>query len=426
MEGKDVIIHHLERDFTEPIRDPLWKHIYLSPQLMSIVASAPFQKLYRIKQLGITHLVYPGATHTRFVHSLGVFHLAKRMVRGLIGSETAPSLTLEGVKAFLCASLLHDIGHFPFTHSLKELPLRDHESLTADLIFSPPLEPLLKEKVGTEPWMVAAIVDNHIDDQGFPEIDFFRNILSGLLDPDKLDYLNRDAYYCGVPYGIQDTDFIINRIHPHPSRGISLDLTGLPAAENVLFSKYLMYRSVYWHRTVRIATAMIKKAVFLALRDGMVSPEDLYGLDDEEFFHTTVEQSYHPFSLIRRVVSRQLLKAVVEIPFDPSNPALEKLVDLEFRNQKEEEAAWILSKEIGKPIEPEDLVIDIPEDISFEIDLPILFPEGRFVQYSEAGSVFTPPVVEGFVRTLRVLRLAVTPEILEYTPGEILEGFLQT
>jgi HD superfamily phosphohydrolase len=274
--------------------------------------------------------------------------------------------------------------------------------------------------------MVAAVLDNHMDDKGFAEIYFFRNILSGLLDPDKLDYLNRDAYYCGVPYGIQDTDFIINRIHPHPSRGISLDLTGLPAAENVLFSKYLMYRSVYWHRTGRIATAMIKKAVFLALRDGMVSPEDLYGLDDEEFFHTTVEQSYHPFSLIRRVVSRQLLKAVVEIPFDPSNPALEKLVDLEFRNQKEEEAARILSKEIGKPIEPEDLVIDIPEDISFEIDLPILFPEGRFVQYSEAGSVFTPPVVEGFVRTLRVLRLAVTPEILEYAPGKILEGFLQT
>ncbi len=127
MQG-NPIIQHLDQDYTEPIRDPLWKHIYLSPQMMAVVASEPFQKLYRIKQLGITHLVYPGATHTRFVHSLGVFHLAKRMLRGLLSSEHAPTLSLEGVKAFLCAALLHDIGHFPFTHSLKELPLREHES----------------------------------------------------------------------------------------------------------------------------------------------------------------------------------------------------------------------------------------------------------------------------------------------------------
>jgi HD superfamily phosphohydrolase len=427
MQGNQIL-HHLDQDYTEPIRDPLWKHIYLSPQMMTIVASEPFQKLYRIKQLGITHLVYPGATHTRFVHSLGVFHLAKRVLRGLLASENAPSLSLEGVKAFLCAALLHDIGHFPFTHSLKELPLREHESLTADLIYAPPLENLLKHQVGTEPWMVAAIVDPHLDDEGSSEIPFFRNLLSGVLDPDKLDYLNRDAYFCGVPYGIQDTDFVIGRIHPHPQRGISLDLTGLPAAENVLFSKYLMYRAVYWHRTVRIATAMIKKAVFLGLRDGMLSPEDLYGLDDEEFFHTTVEQSYRPFSLIQRVASRRLLKSAMETPFDPASPPMEKLLDLEYRNAKEEDIARILSRETGISLEPEDVVIDIPEQISFEIDIPILLPTGNLVEYADAGSVFSPPVVEGFVRTLRVLRVAVIPEVLDSLPrvSILLKEFLRT
>lgn len=427
MQGNQII-HHLDQDYTEPIRDPLWKHIYLSPQMMTIVASEPFQKLYRIKQLGITHLVYPGATHTRFVHSLGVFHLAKRVLRVLLSSEYAPALSLEGVKAFLCAALLHDIGHFPFTHSLKELPLREHESLTADLIYTPPLENLLKQEVGTEPWMVAAIVDPHLEDEGSSEIPFFRNLLSGVLDPDKLDYLNRDAYFCGVPYGIQDTDFVIGRIHPHPQRGISLDLTGLPAAENVLFSKYLMYRAVYWHRTVRIATAMIKKAVFLGLRDGMLSPEDLYGLDDEEFFHTTVEQSYRPFSLIRRVATRRLLKSAMETPFDPSSPQMKKLLDLEYRNAKEEEIARILSREMGSSLEPEDVVIDIPEQISFEIDIPILLPEGNLVEYADAGSVFSPPVVEGFVRTLRVLRVATIPEILDALPhvSTLLKEFLRT
>ncbi len=427
MQGNSII-QHLDQDYTEPIRDPLWKHIYLSPEMMAIVASEPFQKLYRIKQLGITHLVYPGATHTRFVHSLGVFHLAKRILRGLLSSEQAPALSLEGVKAFLCAALLHDIGHFPFTHSLKELPLREHESLTADLIYSPPLENLLKQQAGTEPWMVAAIVDHHLDDEGSSEIPFFRNLLSGVLDPDKLDYLNRDAYFCGVPYGIQDTDFVIGRIHPHPQRGISLDLTGLPAAENVLFSKYLMYRTVYWHRTVRIATAMIKKAVFLGLRDGMLSPDDLYGLDDEEFFHTTIEQSYRPFSLIRRVASRRLLKSVWEVPFDPSSSEMTQLLDMEYRNAKEEEIARILSQKTGKSIESEDVVIDIPEQISFEIDIPILLPEGNLVEYADAGSVFSPPVVEGFVRTLRVLRVAVIPEVLDSLPhvSSLLKEYFRT
>ncbi|GAB4365099.1 MAG: HD domain-containing protein [Spirochaetales bacterium] len=422
------IIQHLDQDYTEPIRDPLWKHIHLSPQMMAIVASAPFQKLNRIKQLGIAHLVYPGATHTRFVHSLGVFHLAKRILRRLLASEEAPPLSMEGVKAFLCAALLHDIGHFPFTHSLKELPLREHESLTADLIYTPLLEDLLKQKIGTEPWMVAAIVDPHLEYQGNPEIPFFRNLLSGVLDPDKLDYLNRDAYFCGVPYGIQDTDFVISRIHPHPQRGISLDLTGLPAAENVLFSKYLMYRAVYWHRTVRIATAMIKKAVFLGLRDGMLSPDDLYGLDDEEFFHMTMEQSFHPFSLIRRVASRRLLKSIFETPFDPSSSQMGKLLDLEYRHEKEEEIAHLLSRELGTPIESTDVIIDIPERISFEIDIPILLPGGTLVEYADAGSVFSPPVVEGFVHTLRVLRVAVIPDVLEspLPASRIVKDFLRT
>ncbi|MFQ3621534.1 MAG: HD domain-containing protein, partial [Spirochaetales bacterium] len=336
-------------------------------------------------------------------------------------------LTLEGVKAFLAAALLHDIGHFPFTHSLKELPLREHESLTADLIFSPPLENLLKEQLLVDPSLVATIVDTHMDCLGSTEIPFFRNLLSGVLDPDKLDYLNRDAYYCGVPYGIQDTDFVLGRIKPHPKRGIALDLTGLPAVENVLFSKYLMYRAVYWHRTVRIATAMIKKAVYLGLRDGMISPEDLYGLDDEDFFHTILEQTYRPFTLIQRVAERRLLKSAFELPFDPQKKVLSDLLNLETRTALEEELSRLISKEGSIQIEPEDVVIDIPEKISFEIDIPILFPDGRFIEYVDAGSVFSPPVVKGFTRTLRILRVAVIPEVLEAMPqiSSLLQEALQ-
>ncbi|MDR1931554.1 MAG: HD domain-containing protein [Spirochaetales bacterium] len=407
---REKIIRHLDRDYSEPIRDPLWKHIYLSPAMMSLAAAAPFRKIGGIKQLGVAHLVYPGATHTRFVHSLGVFFLAKRIIRGLLASPQAPELSLEGVKAFLCAALLHDAGHFPFTHSLKELPLASHEALTAHLILADPLAGIIREKVGTDPAVCAAIVDEELNPDGESrgETGFFRRILSGVLDPDKLDYLNRDAYYCGVPYGIQDTDFVIARIHPHPDKGIALDEGGLPAVENLLFSKYLMYRTVYWHRTVRIATAMIKKAVFLALAEGVIVPEDLYGLDDEAFFRIAGEKAYPPLALIRKVAARDLYKTAAEAPCEGA--AFAALSGLDSRAREEALLAKEISRETGVPLKPEEVIIDIPEKINFEVELPILRPDGSLKDYALADSVFNAPAAENFSRPLRVLRLALPAE----------------
>lgn len=405
---REKIIRHLDEDYSQPIRDPLWKHIYLSPAMMALAASPSFRKIGGVKQLGVAHLVYPGATHTRLLHSLGVFYLAKRIIRRLLASAGAPEVSVEGVKAFLCASLLHDIGHFPFTHSLKELPLKSHETLTARLILGESLAPLISEKLEIDPRICAAIVDERMDARGRDEIVFFRRILSGVLDPDKLDYLNRDAYYCGVPYGIQDTDFVIDRIHPHPEKGIALEASGLPAVENILFSKYLMYRTVYWHRTVRIATAMIKKAVYLALEDGALKPEDLYGLDDEGFFRVIGEKDYPPFALIRKVAARDLYKTAAEIPCE--DPAFASLADLGLRAQAEGRLARQISRETGLALKPEEVIIDIPEKINFEVELPVLLPGGAFSDYALAGSVFSAPEAENFSRPLRVLRLVLPAE----------------
>ncbi|MDR1317844.1 MAG: HD domain-containing protein [Spirochaetales bacterium] len=405
---REKIIRHLDTDYSQPIRDPLWKHIYLSPALMRLASSPPFHKLGGIKQLGVAHLVYPGATHTRLVHSLGVFYLAKRIIRGLISPPQAPELTLEGVKAFLCAALLHDIGHFPFTHSLKELPLKSHETLTAQLILENPLARVISEHVETQPWICAAIIDENMDTRGRNEIAFFRRILSGVLDPDKLDYLNRDAYYCGVPYGIQDTDFVIDRIHPHPGKGIALDPGGLTAIENILFSKYLMYRTVYWHRTVRIATAMIKKALYLALAENAIKPDDLYGLDDAQFFRTIGEKNYPPLALIRKVAARELYKTAAEIPCDDSLSA--PLSDLNHRSRIERLLAHEISRTTGITLKPEEVIIDIPEKINFEVELPILLPSGSHSDYAPGSSIFSTPTTENFSRPLRVLRLVLPQE----------------
>ena len=132
------------------------------------------------------------------------------------------------------------------------------------------LKAILKE-VGISAELCASIIHKGSSGEG-AELRFYRGILSGVLDPDKLDYLNRDAYYCGVPYGVQDVDFAITRMYPGID-GIEIDSRGIQSVESVLFSKYLMYRSVYWHKEVRSATAMIKKAVARALRG--IGPSEL-------------------------------------------------------------------------------------------------------------------------------------------------------
>ncbi len=423
MSWKETILKHLDQDFTEPVRDPIWQNIHLSPGLKAITTHESFQKLGRIKQLGPAFHVYPGATHTRLAHSFGVLMISRRILRQLLASDECIELSPESVRGFLCACLLHDLGHFPYAHSLKELPLKEHEALTGELILSDPLKSMLTNKAGADPETVAAIIDLSMSEGKSKEIPFFRNILSGVLDPDKLDYLTRDAFFCGVPYGMQDIDFIVSRIVPHPESGLAIEEQGVTAVENLLFSKYLMYRTVYWHKTVRIATAMIKKAVLMGMRAGAVVPTDLYGIDDEQFSRLFSKLYTVAAGLVDRVTHRNLYKMIFETNFDGSEQLHLKLTNVQSRLQFEQHLAKRLSKLCGMEVAEEQVIIDIPEPISFEVDLPILTGEG-FVPFPKSGSVFTGPVVQGFTRALRKLRLIVAPEVYgplcRTDPGELL------
>ena len=400
------IIKHLYSDYNKPVRDPIWKHIYLSEGLFKIVSSQPFQKLNGIKQLGPAYHVYPGATHTRFNHSLGVFYLAHKMASLLDFEKYDIPITLEGVKSFLCAALLHDIGHFPYAHSLKELPLYKHEQLTGEIILNSEISSIIGDSVKTDPYCVAAIVDDNLSDNNNPEIAFFRRILSGVLDPDKLDYLNRDAYFCGIPYGIQDIDFLISKMVPDFKRGIGVNEQGMSGIENILFSKYLMYKSVYWHKAVRIATAMIKKALYTALYEKAIKPENLYQIDDDQFVNRFVKEKHPSFELIEKVKYRNLYKTVYEENFSPKNRFHVDCLDLERRFLSEEDLAKRLNTKPG------GIIIDIPEPISFEIDVPIFY-EDVAVNFSESDTVFQPDAVKRFTATLRKIRIFASPEIYD-------------
>lgn len=412
MSAHEKILANLHTAYTRPVRDPLWKHIYLSDGLMNLVNTEEFQQLHRIKQLGPSFLLYPGATHTRFSHSLGVFHIARLMITSLLGKPGCPALSLDGVNAFLAASLLHDLGHFPYAHSLKELPLKRHEELAAEQIVSTSFSKSISTKLGTDSRMVAAIIDEDGEQDPESEIGFYRSILSGTLDPDKLDYLNRDAYFCGVPYGIQDVDFAVRHIVPTSDYRLALDTNGISAVENILFSKYLMYRAVYWHRTVRVATAMIKKALYLGLTEGAIETSELYGLDDELFFSRFNASRFPAFSLMEDVAARRLYKTVLEAPFEARDTRMRSLTDLFTRDKAERELAEAFSRRTGTTVAPTEVIIDIPEAVSFELSMPIAHA-GSVIDYPDTETVFTPQVISDFTATLRRIRVMVPPRLAD-------------
>ncbi|MCL1927756.1 MAG: HD domain-containing protein [Treponema sp.] len=398
---EDMVFSALQRNFTIPVRDPLWGHIYLTPGLASLTESAPFTRLHRIYQLGPACYVYPGATHTRASHSIGVYHLARRLLISLC-EKGASWLSPTGVLSFLSAALLHDIGHFPYTHSLKELDLDDHEKLSAGIILSEPIKNLIG-KAGADPELTAAIVDKSKENaKGNTELEFYRQLLSGVLDPDKLDYLNRDARYCGVPYGAQDVDFIFSRLYPNRERGVTIDSRGIPSVESILFSKYLMYRTVYWHRQVRSATVMIKKALLAALEQRIIVAEELYNLDDQGLFSLMAakQRDFPDFVLAEKVREGRLYTEIVSFFFDKQKHA----ALLPIKNRKDQETR--LTEEINRitsgKINADSIIIDVPEPVSFETDL---FVKDENCTFGESSSAFKKNTVEAFVQSLRKIRI---------------------
>jgi HD superfamily phosphohydrolase len=399
---------------TESIRDPLWKDIHLSHQMKRVFSVPCVQKLGRIKQLGPTFHLYPGAVHTRLDHSLGVYHVSLQILVGLLKhdqrSNRETPFTEEGMQTFLCASLLHDIGHFPYAHSLKELPLLSHEEIAGNLVEGD--EHLRREIIdaGLNPAWVAAIIDEKrpTHDQ---EIELYRRLLSGTLDPDKLDYLNRDAFFCGVPYGMQDVSYITDKLVVAEKK-IALLEQALGSVEHLLFSKYLMYRNVYWHKTTRSATAMIKKAVLLSLHDQHLKAEQLYTLDDEQF--SLLGQTLSPlFGMVR---DNQLYPCRYEKPFDQETPKESRLLDLRDRTRFEEE----LAERLGVPAH--HLIIDIPEPISFESDIPILTEAGSLSSFSHLDQIFSHDIGRVFTKSLRKFRIFTHPSIT----AEDLEAVLES
>ena len=244
------------------IRDSVYGDISLNEFEVRIMDMPQFQRLRRIKQLGLISLIYPGATHTRFEHCIGAMHL---------GSKLSEELDLDEDKLELirASALLHDIGHGPFSHVSEGVLSVPHEELSKFVITETSMRDLLEEKFN-----VNEIVDI-INGNGY-----LGPIVSGDLDVDRMDYLLRDSHNTGVSYGIIDYERLISNLSLDDD--LILDIKGVQAAEGALVSRYFMYPSVYQHHTTRIVNSMFRRALKKTFDEGIIDEREMYKYDDSD------------------------------------------------------------------------------------------------------------------------------------------------
>jgi HD superfamily phosphohydrolase len=271
----------------EVVRDPLWDNIPLEGAAVAALDTPTVQRLRYVRQLGHAFLVYPGATHSRFEHALGAYHLARRALAALDARDELAPVSPDDRQAVVLAALLHDIGHYPFSHSLEEAGFPSHEELGVARLTGGELGALLRGTGG--PGLVeeiGALIRGHSRSP-------LQGLISGSLDLDKIDYLSRDAHMCGVPYGQVDVDRLLASLAlvPHPDGPMELGIheKGVSALESLLFAKYQMYRNVYWHHAVRSATCMFKRAVRQAVRHGTVTPAGVAELTDDQVMQALLD-----------------------------------------------------------------------------------------------------------------------------------------
>jgi HD superfamily phosphohydrolase len=404
------------RDF-EVIRDPLWNTIRLDATALRIIDTPEFQRLRHIRQLGLAYLVYPGATHTRFDHALGVYHLARQAL-ALLGERG----DLEGVDPVDCrcipyAALLHDIGHYPFSHALEELNdprlPEMHEALTGRFLAADGIRRALESVAPDAPARVEDLVRGR---SASP----LQGLVSGSLDLDKIEYLRRDAMFCGVPYGEVDADRLIHAfaLVPDPATGkveIGIHEKGLSALESLLFSKYQMFRNVYWHHAVRTATVLFTRMVRDALDAEVIGPDEIVGQTDERFLALLEARAAGSSDSAARRVSerwlpallgRRLPKRALEIPGEVLRGcALDEWLnsDAELRHALEAR----LATELELP--PEGVLLDYPEkERMLGLDLLLLRRGGEAQRLNEngrTGLIGLPRVADELYHTARVFRV---------------------
>ncbi len=371
----------MNRDRITTIRDNLHDRIPLSAADVALIETPEFLRLDRIQQLGFVSKVWPGAKHTRFEHSLGVYHLMRQAIASLDGVHGPGWMHEESKRVAAAAALLHDVGHYPFSHGIEELgpPVLPHEEAARRIIERGEIAAVLREFWHVEPRRVA----DFINPPGpLPDDDrLLRGLLSGALDVDKLDYLPRDARSCNVPYGGVDTPRLLDSLRVAEvdgQRRIVVTEKGISPLYSLINARQEMFDNVYWHHTNRACMVMLLRAVQDALSGGCLSADDLTDHDDVTLMETLSRRDMPQTTrdLIDALRLRRLHKRAVEIS-PRAGELFTHLNDL-YANPSARRGVEVgitrrLREESGLEIGAHDVLIDIPKPERWRTDVWVQF-----------------------------------------------------
>ncbi|MCD6455747.1 MAG: HD domain-containing protein, partial [Methanophagales archaeon] len=342
------------------IKDPIHGYIEIDDLAIAIIDTVEMQRLRRIRQLGFSYLVYPGANHTRFEHSLGVYHLICLLLDRL-------EVAKEEEQELIVASLIHDIGHGPYSHVtepvIKKITGNSHEDLK-DIIFKQEVEEEAKVEAESAKTIAEVLDELSLDKQkiagyikGERRAEYeegerdLSKVLNGEIDVDKMDYLVRDSYYTGVAYGVVDNIRIIQGLDFVGGKVVITEKGILPA-EYLLFSRFLMYPTVYKHHTSRIAQLMFSKALEYFIESKSESEDHnirqyalaLRRMDDSEINIALRNAKGYPEEMVERINKRQLFKRAVYKGINELNDDVAAQLSEEKRRKEIEEE---ISKRAG-------------------------------------------------------------------------------
>ena len=424
-------------------------NVPITQRVKRIIDTPAFRRLSRISQLGMVAFVYPGATHTRMEHSLGVYRNAIEFLQRLAGDDALGWVLGEyDVKLFLAAALLHDVGHWPFCHAIEDLRqvgIPRHESLArrlitqgeiasvlkqdwqlipedvANLLAPPPLAqpPLVPPPLVPPPLAPPPEENQNSHSNGNSTLALLQSMLSGPIDIDKLDYLERDSLHAGVPYGRNfDRNRLVSSLCIDATRNrLAITDKGRTAAEMMVFARYVMFSEVYWHHAVRSATAMLQRAVY-ELRDQTALTHAWIDMNEAEMIDS-----------LRQACRDQAWSPCIDGLFGPKRQLYKRVAQFDFLNHPDEHRALArkpyseivqlsaklashIQSQTGKAIWPNDILIDAPPiklEVQFQLD--VRQQDGSYRTLGELSPVVHALATKQFDDIVKRVRIFIRPEL---------------
>ncbi|MDA1014775.1 MAG: HD domain-containing protein [Planctomycetota bacterium] len=403
------------------VRIPMEQDVPFTPRVRALVDTPEFQRLQHVTQLGLAARVYPGATHTRFEHALGVFHNSIRYLWQLASDERfRNAISVHQAEVLMASALLHDLGHWPFCHPIEDMSLPDlppHEEFAAQFLAPDrALAGVLRNEWGVEPDEVLDVLVAKTDSKS---LRLMRSILSGPIDIDKMDYLERDSLHAGVPYGRNfDKNRLIQSLLVNAAGdGLAISVKGKTAAEMMVFARYVMFSEVYWHHTVRSATSMFARAFYRLHRK--FDLRELFMQTEHDFVNQLRAFAADSSSalLVEGVfgVERRIFKRVQEYSLYQSPELYSQLSRRSYLDLADlsERLAAELSRRMSRPIDVDSILIDAPpphREVEFKVD--IYFPkEGVFRPLSDVSPVVESLAKRQFDDYVKRVRIFVRPDL---------------